>query len=143
MIEIPSKYTDAEFTDVAMRAMNRRYVDIGHIQTIGSETKRWTGIEWLPSPRTPLLPGDSLGPTLGDIGTDKFGCKTIFDGRNWLSVRDPNEKREGDHFAVEDNDLCQLLNLAGDLVLGNGNMDTAILFGRILERVEARLNVAN
>ena len=86
------------------------------------------------------LPGESKGPKLGDRGMDKFGCKTIFDGREWLSVRDPNSTESEDHFSVEDRDLCQLLNLAGDLVLDNGNMDTAIMFGRILERVEARLN---
>lgn len=140
MIELPTRHS--EYTISALRESGRRFVDVGHVQTVGKIAKRWTGAEWIDTTAVEL-PGESKGPKLGDIGTDKFGCKTIFDGRNWLSVRDPHEKKGEDHFAVEDNDLCQLLNLAGDLVLGNGNMDTAILFGRILERVEGRLNVAN
>ena len=140
MIELPTRFP--EYTVSALRESGRRFVDVGQTLTINKITKRWTGHEWIDVDAAEL-PGEAKGPKLGDIGNDKFGCKTIFDGRNWLSVRDPNEKREGDHFAVEDNDLCQLMNLAGDLVLGNGNMDTAILFGRILERVEGRLNVAN
>ena len=140
MIELPARHS--EYTISALRESGRRFVDVGHHQTINKITKQWTGAEWIDAvPAT--LPGEAKGPKLGDIGTDKFGCKTIYDGRAWLSVRDPNEIRDGDHFAVEDNDLCQLLNIAGDLVLGNGNMDTAIMFGRILERVEGRLNVAN
>lgn len=141
MIELPARHS--EYTIAALRESGRRFVDVGQTHTINKIAKRWTGAEWIDATTTPELPGDSKGPKLGDIGTDKFGCKTIYDGRAWLSVRDPNEIRDGDHFAVEDNDLCQLLNIAGDLVLGNGNMDTAILFGRILERVEGRLNVAN
>lgn len=140
MIELPAKHP--EYTMSALRESGRRFVDVGQTFTINKITKRWTGAEWIDVTLEPL-PGESKGPKLGDIGTDKFGCKTIFDGRAWLSVRDPNEKLDSDHFAVEDNDLCQLLNLAGDLVLGNGNMDTAILFGRTLERIEGRLNVAN
>lgn len=141
MIELPTHFP--EFTIAALRESGRRFVDVGQTHTIGKVTKRWTGSEWIDANVAVELPGDAKGPKLGDIGTDKFGCKTIFDGRAWLSVRDPNETKGEDHFAVEDNDLCQLLNIAGDLVLGNGNMDTAILFGRILERVEGRLNAVN
>ena len=140
MIELPARHP--EYTIAALRESGRRFVDVGYHHTINKVTKQWTGSEWIDAVPAEL-PGEAKGPKLGDIGTDKFGCKTIFDGRAWLSVRDPNEIRDGDHFAVEDNDLCQLMNLAGDLVLGNGNMDTAILFGRVLERIEARLGAVN
>ncbi|MNI48264.1 hypothetical protein D3C73_1028220 [compost metagenome] len=141
MIELPARFS--EYTIAALRESGRRFVDVGQTHTINKITKRWTGAEWIDATSVVELPGDAKGPKLGDYGTDKYGCKTIFDGRVWLSIRDPDETKGEDHFAVEDNDLCQLLNIAGDLVLGNGNMDTAILFGRILERVEGRLNAVN
>lgn len=137
MIELPA--ADIDFTRKCVMESGNPVVDAGQLQTIGKVTKQWTGSEWIDAK---ALPGQLRGPVAGDIGTDAFGGKTIYDGRQWLSVRDPNQLKE-DHFAVEDNDLSMLLNLAGDLVLGDGNMDTAILFGRILERVEGRLNVRN
>lgn len=139
MIELPVRYP--EYSIAALRESGRRFVEVGYHHTINKVTKQWTGSEWIDA--FPVeLPGESKGPKLGDFGTDKFGGKTIFDGRVWLTVRDPLEKKE-EHFAVDDNDLSLLLNLAADLVLGDGNMDSAILFGRVLERIEARLGAVN
>lgn len=139
MIELPA--ADADFTRKAMYATGGVRVDAGHQETIGKVTKQWTGSEWIDAKP---LPGIAKGPVAGDRGTDQYGGKTIYDGHQWLTVSDPNKlKGNGDHFAVDDNDLCQLLNVAGDLVLGEGNMDTAVLFGRLLERVEARLGAVN
>lgn len=139
MIELPTNFP--EYTISALRESGRRFVDVGQIHTINKVTKRWTGTEWIPETAQLELIGESKGPKAGDIGIDKFNNKTIFDGREWLSVKNSHQSEDGDHFATEDSDLSLLLNLAGDLVLGNGNMDTAIMFGRVLERVEARLSI--
>lgn len=139
MIELPAD--DSSFTRLAMGQTGSAVIDAGYIATIGKVAKQWTGSEWI---EVKPLPGQLKGPVAGDRGTDQYGGKTIYDGNQWLSVRDPNKpEANGDHFETADVDLCQLLNVAGDLVLGEGNMDTAVLFGRLLERVEGRLNAAN
>lgn len=138
MIEQPT--SDADFTRAAVYESGNPIVDPGRTHTIGKVTKQWTGSKWI---EVKPLPGQLSGPVPGDRGTDQYGGKTIYDGQKWLSVVDPVKKKHEDHFAVDDIDLCQLLNIAGDLVLGEGNMDTAVLFGRLLERVEARLGAVN
>lgn len=138
MIELPLAH--GNYTRAAISLLGRNWVDIGHVQTIDGISKRWSGIEWDDVHISTILPGDSTGPVKGDFGTTLFGEKTVFDGEQWLIIQDAPKD---DHFSVEDKDLNSLLNLAGDLVLGNANMDTGIMFGRVLERIEARLGVAN
>lgn len=137
-----TRSVDERYTDGALgTCWPRKKVDIGEQYTISGITKFWTGVTWNTVADAPL-PGDSKKPSSGDVGRDSYGNRTIYNGVEWLSVREtPTDT--GDHFAVEDDDLHLLLNLAGDLVMGNGNMDSAILFGRILERVEARLGTVN
>ena len=137
MIELPLAH--GNYTRAAMSLLGRNYVDIGHVQTIGDISKRWSGIEWTDVDLSSILP-EPTGLVKGEFGTTLFGEKTVFDGEQWLIVKDATKD---DHFSVEDKDLNSLLNLAGDLVLGNANMDTGIMFGRVLERIEARLGVAN
>lgn len=60
-------------------------------------------------------------------------------GSEWKEVSGNNQ---AEHFYTGDRDLHMLLNLAGDLVAGEGNMDTAIMFANYLERVEQRLRIS-
>lgn len=137
MIELPLAH--GNYTRAAMSLLGRNYVDIGHVQTIDGISKRWSGIEWTDVDLSSILP-EFTGPVKGDFSTNTLDQTTVFDGTHWLIVDDGPRC---DHFSVEDTDLNALLNLAGDLVLGNANMDTGIMFGRILERIESRLGVAN
>ena len=79
--------------------------------------------------------------TTGEYYIDELnGNMVVWLGDHWHPVLENLQaQNEDDHFNVEDNDLNLLLNLAGDLLTGQGNMDTALMFSHYLEKVEERL----
>ena len=78
--------------------------------------------------------------TMGEYYIDELnGNMVVWLGDHWQPVTENLQAQTDDHFNVDDKDLNMLMNLAGDLLTGQGNMDTAILFSLYLEKVEERL----
>ncbi|MNE52125.1 hypothetical protein D3C80_1467830 [compost metagenome] len=78
--------------------------------------------------------------TVGEYYIDELnGNMVVWTDKGWLVVTGNLQAKEDDHFNVDDNDLNTLLNLAGDMLTGQGNMDTALMFSHYLEKVEERL----
>lgn len=54
-------------------------------------------------------------------------------------LAEPAPAQDEREFNTSDDDLTKLLNIAADLVKGNGGMDLGVWFAQVLERVETRL----
>lgn len=79
--------------------------------------------------------------TTGEYYIDEItGNMVVWVDGKWEEVlKNLQATEENDHFNVDDSDLNMLLNLAGDMLTGQGNMDTALMFSHYLEKVEERL----
>lgn len=74
--------------------------------------------------------------TTGEYYIDELtGNMVVWTDGKWEEVlKNLQAKEENDHFNVDDSDLNTLLNLAGDMLTGQGNMDTALMFSHYLEK---------
>ncbi|MNB97482.1 hypothetical protein D3C75_447110 [compost metagenome] len=93
----------------------------------------------LPQPEDDTSPFYVCPHKEGDMYIGVFTNKPfIWHEGQWKEVMN-TEPAVDDHFNVDDDDLNMLLNLAGDLLTDQGNMDTALMFAHYLEKVEERL----
>ena len=93
----------------------------------------------LPQPEDDTSPFYVCPHKTGDMYIGVFSnVPFVWKDGQWIEVM-TTELEATDHFNVDDDDLSMLLNLAGDLLTGQGNMDTALMFSHYLEKVEERL----